>query len=360
MSNYKIDQLNASIKNNTIAMNNVKETLTQALRSSDPGAIGTTKFNAQVRALTAQFKTKIDSDKKKLATLQADAKTVADTKAANKPASKIDQSKLAPGLSSTEAQKIFANSNLTQAQQNAYFIEGAAGSSLLVYAGEQPATKGGRKGPSVIPDQIAGPKSLYKNTVLDSFKTDPTIQARVMQAMRNAGATNVNQYTAFLQWSDIVDKAAAAYAGGNGLKLTPMDILNMTLNSAAGAKDKSSDVTTTVVDKQTPQQMSKTINDALTVKLGRTIDSLSDSDKKILMDEVAKYVNVGQKVRTITNKKGETTKVFRGPGYDPASATEKIKALVSKDPKYAADVSRQEGFNVFNFIQNMESQRGGQ
>lgn len=368
MADYKIDQLNASIKNNTLAMNKVEETLTQTLRLSDPGKIGTPEFKAQVKSLTSQFQKKINSDKKKLASLQATAKTVADAKVAKAPATGVNASKLPAGLSPTEAKKsmagteaqaILQGSQLTQAQQDAFFLEGSVGSSLLVYAGEQPFVKGGRKGPSVIPDQIAGPRSLYKGTVLESFKTDPSIQNKVMQAMRNAGMTNVNQYTAYLQWDDIVNKAAAAYAGGNGMKLTPMDILNMTLNSSAGAKkDLSSDVTTTYIDKQTPQQINLTIGEGIK-NLGRTFDSLDAEDKKKFADEITKYVNQGQKVRTITNKKGETVKVIRGAGYDATSASEKIKAMVAKDPKYAADISRQQGFNVFTFMQNMESQRGG-
>lgn len=126
----------------------------------------------------------------------------------------------------------FKNLGYSTAPEN--FMQGAVGSTVLVYLGTkkgvQTDIKGAKKLVMVTKDNVGVTNNVYKQ-----FWDDPATKAKVKSAMVNAGNTNVNDLSAYEQWKQVVNISAELYAAGKGPKMTPMDVLNQVMSGAGGA-----------------------------------------------------------------------------------------------------------------------------
>jgi hypothetical protein len=118
------------------------------------------------------------------------------------------------------------------------FATGGVGANILVYQGEK---KGKATSPTGGTYTVKQDNAALVNDVISSYWTDKTIQKKVLSALIGAGNSNATQLDAFATWQSIVQQSAQLYNAGRGPKFTPMDILNMSLTKAGGAKP---DVTT--------------------------------------------------------------------------------------------------------------------
>jgi hypothetical protein len=122
---------------------------------------------------------------------------------------------------------------------DAIFLQGGVGTTAFVYNGEKVSpvgrtTKtGGYQTGSAMKTEVVSNVSLA-NDVVQSYWNDKSIQDKVLSAMRSAGKTNANLLDGFSQWQGVVQTAASVYQGGKGPKMTPMDILNMTIKNSGG------------------------------------------------------------------------------------------------------------------------------
>lgn len=199
------------------------------------------------------------------------------------------------------------------------FAMGGALSTMQVYTGEK-ASKA-YVGSTLTTSSAANVK--FSNTVKQDFWKDSTIRNKVKAAMAASGATNVNDITAFDQWGAIVDKAAALYSGGQGPKLTPMDVLNMTVSSSGA------NVPRVDVQLQDPNVLREIIRNNYKSTIGRLPN---EAEEKARMDELQKIINKGSvtTTKTVGGKKVTTST----PGFTQAGA----EAMITEKAKKTAPV----------------------
>jgi hypothetical protein len=198
------------------------------------------------------------------------------------------------------------------------FMSGGVGSTSQVYTGTSKKTN--YVGSALTTE--AQDNIQYINTVKQSYWKDKNIQARVKAAMSTAGASNVNDITASDQWASIVDKAAALYDGGRGPKLTPMDVLNMTVSSSAAANLPKVDI-----QLQDPNVLREIIRNNYKSTIGRLPNS---AEEEARLGELQNIINKGSTTttKTIGGKKVTTST----PGFTQAGA----EALITKQAKQNA------------------------
>lgn len=112
------------------------------------------------------------------------------------------------------------------------FMQGGIANSMLVYQGEK--DKYGAYQTGATTKTFKAPNVSLANDVTQSYWNDKNVQDKVLSAMRAAGKTNVNILDGFAQWQGVVQTAASIFQGGKGPKMTPIDILNMTIKNSGG------------------------------------------------------------------------------------------------------------------------------
>ena len=121
---------------------------------------------------------------------------------------------------------------------------GAAGNKS-VYLGEK-VTKKGKKakarqtapGVSDLTSLGGEAKIVAINTksveeMYSEFWSSPSVQNQVMGYLQLIGRSNSGKPGAYEIWKDIVDQAAEIYRGGQGPKITPLELLNMSMQGAS-------------------------------------------------------------------------------------------------------------------------------
>jgi len=234
------------------------------------------------------------------------------------------------------------------------FSTGGIGNTLLVYLG--PGSKTTKVSTSAdaaragIKTTVAAKDNInMTNSVAQSFLKDPKIQSQVTALMAAAGK-GTNLVESFAAWQAAVSQAATLYAGGTGLKVTPLDILKMNLNSGAGLAGTRIGVT---VNKEDPAVLGELMGNAFYKKTGARVTS---EQKAELIAIAQKMIDVGQTTKTITDAKGNT-RTFRSPGFSTESAV--LKAEQYAKEKAPLDIARQQGLEFFGWMQTANQQRGG-
>lgn len=235
------------------------------------------------------------------------------------------------------------------------FSTGGIGNTLLVYLGPGSKTTKVSTSPSgarfgiktVVP---AKDNINMTNSVAQSFLTDPKIKSQVTALMAGAGK-GTNLVESFAAWQAAVKQAATLYAGGTGLKVTPLDILKMNLNS--GANSLAGTRTGVTVNKEDPAVLGELMGNAFYKKTGARV---TDEQKAELIAIAQKMIDVGQTTKTITDAKGNT-RTFRSPGFSQESAV--LKAEQYAKEKAPIDIARQQGLEFFGWMQKADQQRGG-
>lgn len=196
------------------------------------------------------------------------------------------------------------------------FAMGGAFSTMQVYYGDKKVkSKDGTT-------DILQPNVKFSNTAKQDFWSDASIRTKVKAAMANAGATNINDITAFDQWGAIVDKAASLYSGGQGPKLTPMDVLNMTVSSSGAGNLPRVDI-----QLQDPMVLKEIIRNNYKSTIGRLPN---EEEEKARLNELQKIINKGAvtTTKTVGGKKVTTST----PGFTQAGA----EALITEKAKETA------------------------
>ena len=235
------------------------------------------------------------------------------------------------------------------------FSTGGIGNTLLVYLGPGSKTTKVSTSPDAakagIKTTVAGKDNInMTNSVAQSFLTDPKTQSQVTALMAAAGK-GTNLVESFAAWQAAVSQAATLYAGGTGLKVTPLDILKMNLNS--GANSLAGTRIGVTVNKEDPAVLGEIMGNAFYKKTGARVTS---EQKAELIAIAEKMINVGQTTKTITDAKGNT-RTFRSPGFSTESAV--LKAQEYAKEKAPLDIARQQGLEFFAWTQTANQQRGG-
>lgn len=203
------------------------------------------KVTAATKKALSEAPRKIEEAKKRVAAAE---KALAEKKAEEKKATLTPQQKAVKNEADVMQSLSFAATdnkliNDLKATLNGQFnpeafAQGGVGSNLFVYQGTKDVK--GVAGPGGVITSKKDNIALVSD-VINSYWTDKAIQNKVLSAMIAAGNSNATQLEAFATWQSIVQQSAQLYNAGRGPKFTPMDVLNMSLTKAGGAKP---DVTT--------------------------------------------------------------------------------------------------------------------
>jgi hypothetical protein len=192
------------------------------------------------------------------------------------------------------------------------FMQGGIANSMLVYNGEKDKYAAYQTGATT--KTFKAPNVALSNDVTQSYWNDKGIQDRVLSAMRASGKTNVNILDGFAQWQGVVQTAASIFQGGKGPKMTPIDILNMTIKNAGPQVSK--DI----------QQYDKNVLTALieNVYMKAAMKKPTSEELTARLAEVDKIIQAG----VTTTTKGTTT--TRTPSVSltglEEAVTKKVKA----------------------------------
>lgn len=214
------------------------------------------------------------------------------------------------------------------------FAAGGALSTMQVYSGERKSKS--YMGGSMMQDTTVSDVK-FSNTVKQDFWKDDSIRTKVKAAMARAGAANVNDITAYDQWGAIVDKAASLYAGGKGPKLTPMDVLNMTVSSGANPNVPRVDVQ--LQDKNVLREI---IRNNYKSTIGRLPN---EAEEQARMDELQKIINKGSV--TTTKMVGGKKVTTSTPGFTQAGAESLIKEKVKTTAPGDYELQQADSFNTW-------------
>jgi hypothetical protein len=175
------------------------------------------------------------------------------------------------------------------------FATGGVGANVLVYQGEK---KGKATSPTGGTYTVKQDDAALVNDVISSYWTDKTIQNKVLSAIIAAGNSNATQLDAFATWQSIVQQSAQLYNGGKGPKFTPIDILNMTLTKAGGAKP---DVTT-YLDVPKDAELTQILQNRLMPILRKEVNQ-TDPLFQNLFNDVKRLYEKGETVTTTVDPK---------------------------------------------------------
>jgi hypothetical protein len=280
---------------------------------------------AQVRAALAAFKAK----QSQVAKLEA-ASNQAATDTANKAKAEKEAADIKAGkvVVTPAMQQVGIDNEILKEMQALglpispeAFSASGAGSTVLVYLG----TKQGVVGPKGAKKVVMGLKAnvATTNNVYKQFWDDPATKAKVKAAMVNAGQTNVNDISAYAEWKQIVNTAAELYRAGNGVKLTPMDVLNQTMANAGAANLPDRNITK--IDQTTINAIANAAFQAVNMRDGSE-EEIKDVLKKAGIDKIIAEgsVTTTKKVKNATTGKLENVTTTT-PGFNAQTAQMSIE-----------------------------------
>lgn len=210
------------------------ETRLRIAKQGTTDITGKEASNKNIEDLTSSI-ARIDS---KIAELRLPAKKKKEEEAKKKAAAAGESTMTAaPDWLDVKLQNDLKNSGIPLTDE--IFQQGGVGTTAFVYTGEKAApvgrkTKtGGYQTGATMKTEIV-PNISLANDAIQSYWNDKGIQGKVISAMRSAGKTNANLLDGFSQWQGVVQTAASIWQGGKGPKMTPLDILNMTIKNSGG------------------------------------------------------------------------------------------------------------------------------
>lgn len=219
------------------------------------------------------------------------------------------------------------------------FLSGGVGAGILVYQGQKKSQvtspTGGKY--TAKADDVA-----MTNDVVNSFWTDKAVQNKVLSALIAAGNPNATQLDAYATWQSIVQQSAQLYNAGKGPKFTPMDILNMSLTKAGGAKP---DVTT-YINAPKDIELKQVLRDgvfALIKKEPKENDPIFQN----LFNTVKGLYTKGVTSTTITDPKTGKKTVTQTPGVSASEIEARIKKAYRNTTDYL-EAKSIEGFDKFS------------
>jgi hypothetical protein len=209
------------------------------------------------------------------------------------------------------------------------FQQGGVANSMLVYQGEK--DKYGTYQTGAVTKTFKAPNVSLLNDVVQSYWNDKSVQDKVLSAMRASGKTNVNVLDGFAQWQGVVQTSASIFQGGKGPKMTPMDILNMTIKNSGGPQ-VSKDI------QQYDKNVLSSLVEAIYMKTAMRKPTAEELAARLA--EVDKVIQAG----VTTTTKGTTT--TRTPSVSltglEEAVTKKVKATAPEGVETAKSIQFQD------------------
>lgn len=249
-------------------------------------------------------------------------------------------------------QAYMAAFNLTRDQAIAQLGAAAAAGNLQV--GGNDVYFGETKTPERKPTRGTATKGVVsiktdRRTKEDSyglFWSDESIQNRVLSYLQAIGRPEGGKPAAYNVWKDIVDQASEIYRGGQGAKITPFELLNMSLQgiSATGV-----DITRQIrkYDEDVLKQVAQAI---ASKKRGVT---LNDQELQEAVDLANSIIEKGtvtktKKVRNPKTGKMETV-VETSPGFSQERFETELGQKIEKETPEL--VERRKAFEFADILQ---------
>lgn len=169
------------------------------------------------------------------------------------------------------------------------------------------------------------------------FWTDPKTQSQVLAYQNAIGRASQGEVGAYELWKSVVDTASEAYSSGKGAKVTPYQLISMSI--AAAKKEEQ--------DKYKPQinvynvpdeELSADIDEVSLTRLGAV---LSDEEKAKFLPLVKDLMQKGVRTDTSVGPKGavitETT-----PRFTRELGKKVVAEAIEAAPEYKTDIERKQ------------------
>lgn len=220
------------------------------------------------------------------------------------------------------------------------FNQGGIGAGVFVYQGQKTVKEASPTGGmyDVKRDNVA-----LSNDIVNSFWTDKAIQRKVLNALIAAGNRNATQLDAYATWQSVVQQSANLYAAGKGPKFTPMDILNMSITKAGGAKP---DVTT-YLDVPKDNELKQVLKDRLFPIL-RKEPSENDPLFQSLFNDIKSLYQKGETTTTTVDPKTGRKTVKRTGGVTDAMIKAKIDKYYNENNQDFLEAKSLEAVDYFS------------
>jgi hypothetical protein len=241
----------------------------------------------------------------------------------------------------------------------AYAMGGGTGSAN-VYLGEK-VTKKGKKAPArtMAPgaSDVAGmggqAKIVEVNTkpkedIYSEFWSNPGTQNQVMTYLQLMGRANAGKPGAYEVWKDIVDQAAEIYRGGSGPKITPYELLNMSMQGAS-ATDNIPQRQIREYDKGTLSEIAQ----AFAIKnRGKKLD---DAELQEALDMADKIIQKGVLTKTEQVRNPKTGKLENVSKTTGGFSQEKFESMLGKkfEEETPELVERRKAFEGLDLFQKI-------
>ena len=291
-----------------------------------PDATLTPEEKVIIQTRSKKLKARLNSAKAEIAAIN---KAQADAKAADEEAVKIKNNEVV--VTSAMAAKGIDADLLALAKASGLAITpesilpGNTSSGAFVYLGTKQKVTGPKGAKKLI--LTTQPDIGFVNNVYKEFWSDETVRAKVKSAMTRAGITDINDITAYAQWQKVVSASAELYS--TGAKLTPMDILNQTMNNSGTANLPDRNITK--IDQTTLNAIANAAFQAANMRDGSE-DEIKDVLKKAGIDKIIAEgsVTTTKKVKNATTGKLENVTTTT-PGFNAQTAQmsieEKLKEI---------------------------------
>jgi hypothetical protein len=220
------------------------------------------------------------------------------------------------------------------------FAQGGVGAGILVYQGQK---KGTVKSPTGGMYTAKTDNVAMTNDVVNSFWTDKTVQKKVLNALVAAGNSGATQLDAFATWQSVVQQSAQLYAAGKGPKFTPIDILNMSITKAGGAKP---DVTT-YLDVPKDAELKQILKGRLFELIRKEPDD-TDPVFQNLFNDIKKLYQKGETTTTTVDPKTGKKIVKRTGGVTDAMVQAKINKYYDENNQDFLEAKSLEATDYFS------------
>lgn len=230
-----------------------------------------------------------------------------------------------PFVVSNKILQEFQNENPGAIVDKNFFSTGQ-GSGLLVYTGKTMGKTASPTGGTY--NQVKDATNLTMNEI-NRFNSDATLKNRVTAMVRkfNPKADEIDAWNA---WQAVVADAAKLYAGGNGIKITPEDLLNRQLAKSQKDAPYTGPETTLARKVYDEATIKSWMEEGLLKYLQKP--SLDPKDMADLQASILAMTSKYNKTVVTDNRKGKRT-ITETPAFSEAQIQSTIKKFAQeKDP----------------------------
>ena len=198
-------------------------------------------------------------------------------------------------------------------------------------------------------------KSTSVNTksaeeIYNDFWTNDAVQNQVMSYLRLIGKENLGRPGGYEVWKDVVDQAADIYRDGKGSKITPTELLNMSMQGAS-ATGINIDRQIREYDKDVLREFAQSV--ALKVR-GKKFDETELADAMALADKIIQkgVMTKTEQVRNPKTGKMENVSTTKGGFTQERFEAELGKKIEKETPEL---VQRRKAFEFNDIMKSILS-----